>query len=60
MPRKQYVADLKEATSSHGVDFIHDLCIGDDDGQFRFLFVHTSLDEPISVTATVTGSWQLC
>ena len=55
MPRKQYAADLAQAIISHGVDFIHDLCAGEDDGQIKFLFVHSALQQPVSVVAGVTG-----
>ncbi|KAL1306242.1 hypothetical protein AAFC00_004332 [Neodothiora populina] len=54
MPRKAYIEDLKQAQEHHGVDSICDLCPGDDDGQFRFIFRHDLLEQCVTVTAGVT------
>jgi hypothetical protein len=38
MPRKAYIADLKQLSSNaaNDIDGILNICTGDDDGEFRF------------------------
>ncbi|KAI9791218.1 MAG: hypothetical protein M1816_004210 [Peltula sp. TS41687] len=54
MPRKAFIADLKEATSSTTIPSISDVQAGEEDGSFTFSFTPT-IDEtvPIKIQALV-------
>ena len=54
MPRKQFKADLNDAIQGeYGVDSISDCRLGEDDGQFTFVFTHPTLNLPATITASV-------
>jgi len=55
MGRKDFVRHLDAARTSHGVEHIHDVQRGEDDGQLTFVYIHSSLETPIFLTALVTG-----
>lgn len=57
MPRKQFIADLQQATTSAQIAKVHDIHPGEDDGQITFLFAQGTLERPITVTASVTGEY---
>ncbi|KAI4718361.1 hypothetical protein E4T48_05420 [Aureobasidium sp. EXF-10727] len=52
MPRKQFKADLDNAIrGNHGVEYIDNCCILEDD--FTFTFTHPTLASPVTITASV-------
>ncbi|KAK5073335.1 hypothetical protein LTR16_009122, partial [Cryomyces antarcticus] len=53
MPRKQFIADLKAAAAGTGLDGIHGVVSGEDDGQFRFLFALEGSRGPVSISASI-------
>ncbi|TIA20063.1 hypothetical protein D6C80_02572 [Aureobasidium pullulans] len=54
MPRKQFKADLNDAIQGeYGVDSISGCRLGEDDGQFTFVFTHPTLNLPATITASV-------
>jgi ubiquitin-conjugating enzyme E2 Q len=55
MPRKQFKADLNDATEgNHSVQFITDCRPDEDDGQFTFVFAHPQSATPVTITAGVS------
>ena len=56
MPRKAFVADLKEAVESSSADNIFDLKAGDEDGSFTFEHRLSAGASPsVTVQALISG-----
>lgn len=54
MPRKQFKADLNDAIQGkHGVEYISECQVGEDDGDFTFLYTRSTFTSPVSITAKV-------
>jgi hypothetical protein len=58
MPRKAYVAHLKELGASSGVEGISDVCSGDDDGEFRFKVADGSGSQ-YEISALIPGMFSI-
>jgi len=55
MPRKAYIADLKQLSSNSGVEGISHVRPGEDDGEFRFKVAPVANGPPYEISALIPG-----